>query len=83
MSSELLFKLEEKIDNAVETVELLRLQVEELEDRNQSLIDENAALKNKQTTWEQNLSLMLQKLDSVNSKQESSLHQFEEAETMA
>lgn len=70
MSSELLFKLEEKIDHAIENIELLRLQVEELEDRNQSLIDENAALKNKQTTWEQNLSLMLQKLDSVNNKKE-------------
>lgn len=69
MSSELLQKLEEKIDNAVETIELLRLQAEELEEKNSRLNNENTALKNKQAAWEQNLATMLEKLDAIEPKE--------------
>lgn len=68
MSSELLQRLEDKIDNAIETIELLRLQTEELEDKHARLLNENAALKNKQATWEQNLTTMLEKLDAIEPK---------------
>ena len=34
MSEQLLTQLEEKIDNAIENIELLRLQIEELEEKN-------------------------------------------------
>lgn len=69
MSSELLQKLEDKIDNAIETIELLRLQTEELEDKHARLLSDNAALKNKQVAWEQNLSTMLEKLDAIEPKE--------------
>ena len=65
MSSELLQKLEEKVDTTIETIELLRLQIEELEDRKEKLIGENTKLKEKQDTWEKNLNSMLDKLDVV------------------
>lgn len=68
MSSELLEKLEGKIDSTIETIELLRLQIEELEERNTILHTENAELKSKYTTWENNLSSMLQKLDILDPK---------------
>lgn len=68
MSNELLQKLEDKIDNAIESIELLRLQIEELEDQNSRAQAENAALKTKQAAWEQNLATMLEKLDAIEPK---------------
>lgn len=68
MSNEMLQKLEDKIDNALETIELLRLQNDELEDKYSKLLNENNALKNKQAAWEQNLTTMLEKLDAIEPK---------------
>ena len=66
MATTLLEKLEEKIDNSIEIIELLRLQIEEAEDKIVKLEEKNQLLKNKQTEWEQNLSQMLQKLEIAN-----------------
>lgn len=68
MSSELLQKLEDKIDNALETIELLRLQQEESEEKYSKLLNENTLLKNKHAAWEQNLTTMLEKLDAIEPK---------------
>lgn len=65
MSVELLQKLGQKVDNAIETIELLRLQVEELEEHKARLQQENTTLLNKQKAWEQNLTMMLDKLEGV------------------
>ena len=65
MSNELLQKLEHKIENAIESIELLKLQIEELEEKNSKLANENSSLKNKQATWEKNLNSMLDKLSNV------------------
>ncbi len=65
MPSELLQKLESRIDNAIESIELLRLQIEELEVKNAKLFDENSILKDRQSYWEKNLNLMLDKLDTI------------------
>jgi cell division protein ZapB len=65
MSNELLQKLERKIENAVESIELLKLHIEELEEKNSKLANENTSLKNKQASWEKNLNAMLDKLSSV------------------
>jgi len=70
MATEMIEELEKKIDSAIETIELMRLQVEELEERNTILHTENAELKAKQVSWESNLSNMLQKLDNVASTRE-------------
>lgn len=64
MSSHLLIKLEDKIDDLIETLEILRLQVEELEEKNAILEGENGALKNRQIHWEQSLAALLGKLES-------------------
>ena len=69
MSSELLQRLEDKIDNALETIELLRLQNEEAEEKYSKIINEYNFLKNKQADWEQNLTNMLEKLDAIEPKE--------------
>ena len=71
MSNELLQKLEHKIENAVESIELLKLQLEELEEKNSSLANENLSLKNKQASWEKNLTSMLDKLNNVSAFEKS------------
>lgn len=68
MSNELLQKLEDKIDNALETIELLRLQNDELEEKYARLLNDNNTLKNKHSAWEQNLTTMLEKLDAIEPK---------------
>jgi cell division protein ZapB len=69
MSNDLLQKLEDKIDNAIETIELLRLQAEESEEKHSRLLQEHAHLKSKQSAWEQNLATMLEKLDAIEPKE--------------
>lgn len=71
MSTELLQKLEDKIDSAIDTIEILRLQNEELEEKYSRLMSENTMLKEKQTTWEKNLSVMLEKLDAIEASESS------------
>jgi len=65
MANEILQRLEDRIDNAVETIELLRLQLEDAESKREKLIAENLILQNKNASWEQNLVTMLEKLDAI------------------
>jgi len=65
MSNHLLEKLEAKIDDAIETMEILRLQIEDLEAKNTALEHENSTLKNRQLQWEQGLTTLLGKLDGT------------------
>lgn len=65
MDHDLLKKLEQKIETAIESIELLKLQIEELEEQKGKLACENLALKEKQTTWEQNLLAMIEKLSTA------------------
>ena len=65
MSSQLLEQLEAKIDETVETIEIMRLQIEELEEKNIKLQDDNNVLKDKHEVWERTLHSMLNKLNSV------------------
>lgn len=67
MSSQLLQQLESKVNQTVETIELLRLQVEELEEKNLRLQDDNNVLKDKHEVWEKTLHTMLNKLSDVDS----------------
>ncbi len=66
MSHPLLEKLAIKLDDVLETIDLLRLQVEELEAKNKGLYEENTLLKSRQSQWEQSLNTLLNKLDKVN-----------------
>ena len=75
MSSQLLEQLEAKVDETVETIEILRLQIEELEEKNTSLQDENNVLKDKHDAWEKTLHSMLEKLGSLESATQESAEQ--------
>lgn len=79
MSDQLLIKLEEKINDALDVIEGLRLQLEEANESNQMLKSENAALQKRQNQWEQSLSSLLKKLShaellSKNESQTKSRH---------
>lgn len=65
MSSQLLEQLEKKINETIETIEIMRLQIEELEEKNLKLQDDNNVLKDKHTAWEKTLSSMLDKLSNL------------------
>ena len=58
MTSDLLHQLEQKVANAIEVIELLRLQVEELE-------GENAALKTEHERWRNDLSALIKRFDQI------------------
>ena len=58
MSSELLNRLEQKVASAVEALELLKMEAEELR-------EENGQLKQEREEWERRLSALLGKFDEV------------------
>lgn len=65
MSSQLLEQLEAKVDETVEMIEIMRLQIEELEEKNVKLQDDNNVFKDKHEAWEKTLYAMLNKLNGV------------------
>ena len=58
MSTDLLEQLEQKVSHAVDVIEILRMQVEELE-------EENAVLKNEQNKWRNDLQGLIERFDSI------------------
>lgn len=58
MIRDLLFKLEQKVEHAVDLIELLRLQIEELE-------EENAALRSEQEQWRDDLVNLLKRFEQI------------------
>lgn len=58
MSTELFNQLEQKVSSAVEALELMRMEAEELR-------EENARLKQEREEWERRLSSLLGKFDEV------------------
>lgn len=61
MSSELLNQLEQKVTSAVEALELLKMEAEELR-------EENERLKQERGEWERRLTALLGKFDEVESE---------------
>lgn len=58
MSIELFNRLEQKVTSAVEALELLKMEAEELR-------EENARLKQEREEWERRLTTVLGKLDEI------------------
>ncbi len=58
MTSDLLLQLERKVSHAVEVIELLRLQVEELE-------QENLVLKAEHDKWRNDLTALIKRFDQI------------------
>ncbi len=56
--SDLLLQLEQKVANAVEVIELLRLQIEELE-------EENINLKAEHEKWRRDLTALIKRFDQI------------------
>ena len=83
MSNHLLEKLETKIDEVIETIEILRFQIEELEEKNTILQEENNNLLSRQSQWEQGLTTLLNKLDEVSPEMEKLEYENEPLEEMA
>ncbi len=71
MSTNLLTKLEKKVEHTVEVIELLRLQIEELE-------EENAALKAEQEKWRADLSALLKRFDDIEVDRDTNEYEEEE-----
>ncbi|MBZ9558182.1 MULTISPECIES: cell division protein ZapB [Modicisalibacter] len=66
MSSELFNQLEQKVTNAVESLEMLKMEAEELR-------EENARLKQEHDEWERRLSALLEKFRELESNETASL----------
>ncbi|MBT0727747.1 cell division protein ZapB [Rosenbergiella australiborealis] len=79
MSFEMFEKLEAKVQQAIDTITLLQMEIEELKEQNsalkqdaqqaagnhESLTRENQQLKEEQTQWQERLRALLGKMDEV------------------
>ncbi|MCW4152496.1 cell division protein ZapB [Halomonas sp. 18H] len=65
MSNELFNQLEQKVSSAVEALELMKMEAEELR-------EENTRLKQEREEWERRLSALLGKLDEIDTGSASS-----------
>lgn len=81
MSIESLGQLESRLQNLIDKLELSRMEVEELRVANSQLEQENARLKHELGSWNDKISALLGKLDSVTDEEETIEfgHQVEEA----
>lgn len=70
MTTDLFLQLEQKVEYAVDTIELLRLQIEELE-------EENLALKAEHEKWRSDLTSLISRLDQVDAKDSKQNHDYE------
>lgn len=72
MSLEILDQLEEKIKQAVETIQILQLEIEELKEKNnreqqnnEQLRNENDQLRAEHDNWQERLRSLLGRIDNV------------------
>ncbi len=65
MSIESLGQLESKIQNAIDTIALHKMEVEELREAKTRLEEENAQLKQELQAWTERVSSLIGKLDSL------------------
>jgi len=65
MYNELLNQLEKRIQEAVETIEMYRLEIAELKEK-------NSELENQHQVWEDKLSSLIQKFETLNQSEDTS-----------
>ena len=70
MTTDLFLQLEQKVEYAVDTIELLRLQIEELE-------EENLALKAEHEKWRSDLTSLINRLDQVDAQEATPSRDYE------
>ena len=61
---ELLEKLDVKVEGTLETIELMKIQIEDLEEKIRELTAINLELQNEKIAWEQGIGDILQKIDN-------------------
>ena len=71
MSIESLSHLEAKVQSAIETIGLYRLELEELREAKSKLEEENLNLRNELKSWSDKVGTLLGRLDSVQSEEGS------------
>ena len=64
MYNELMSQLENKIQDAVETIEIYRMEIAELKEK-------NSELENQHQVWEEKLSSLISKFESVNEQEDT------------
>ena len=74
MNFDVLDKLENKVQTAVDTISLLQMELEELKEENAQLVSTNAELKGQQDVWQDRLRSLLGKMDEVEELEESEQH---------
>lgn len=70
MSFELLEELEAKIQAAVENIELLRMEIDDLKEQNSKLSDENNRLNQEQQAWQERLRSLLGRMNNIDTDSE-------------
>jgi len=68
MANDLLKKLEEKIDEAIETIELSRMEVTDLKEQNEEL-------ENRYTDWETRLSTLIEKFEQLEDSEDAEIEE--------
>jgi cell division protein ZapB len=63
---DLLFQFEQKVEHAIDLIELLRLQIEELE-------EENMTLRGEQEKWRDDLVNLIKRFDQIDSSSATSV----------
>ena len=74
MYNELLNQLEKRIQEAVETIEMYRLEIAELKEK-------NSELENQHQVWEDKLSSLIQKFETLNQFEDSESVESEDTST--
>ena len=70
MANDLLKKLEEKINEAIETIELSRMEVTDLKEQNEEL-------ENRYTDWETRLSTLIEKFEQLEESEDTEVEEEE------
>ncbi|MEE1675223.1 MULTISPECIES: cell division protein ZapB [Agarivorans] len=68
MSFDVLEKLEAKVQVAVDSIELLRMEIDELKEQNSQLNDENGRLVQEQQAWQERLKALLGRIEDVHAE---------------
>ena len=68
MANDLLKKLEEKIDEAIETIELSRMEVTDLKEQNEEL-------ENRYADWETRLSTLIEKFEQLEDSEDAEVEE--------
>jgi len=74
MNFDVLEKLENKVQTAVDTISLLQMELEELKEENAQLVNTNTELKGQQDVWQDRLRSLLGKMDEVEELEENEQH---------